>query len=119
MVNKTLRRRRAFRVANLEALRQRLETAGVQIIAGNRFPRQERFFLRDRLGKLARIRLTLQRLTRSGRCGRQVKERHIRYLDGSQTCVKPFWPLECDACDGYASVEYRASRSRSVSSLIS
>ena len=38
VVNKTSRRHPAFRVANLEALRQRLETAGVEIIAGNRFP---------------------------------------------------------------------------------
>jgi catechol 2,3-dioxygenase-like lactoylglutathione lyase family enzyme len=36
--------------ANLEALRQRLEGAGIEIIAGNRFPGQERFFVRDPWG---------------------------------------------------------------------
>jgi len=50
VVNKASRRHPAFRVANLEALRRRLETAGVEIIAGNRFPGQERFFVRDPWG---------------------------------------------------------------------
>jgi catechol 2,3-dioxygenase-like lactoylglutathione lyase family enzyme len=49
-VNKTSRRHPAFRVANLEAMRSRLESAGVEIIAGNRFPGQERFFVRDPWG---------------------------------------------------------------------
>ncbi len=49
-VNKASRRHPAFRVANLEAMRRRLETAGVEIIAGNRFPGQERFFVRDPWG---------------------------------------------------------------------
>lgn len=49
-VNKASRRHPAFRVANLEAIRVRLETAGVEIIAGNRFPGQERFFVRDPWG---------------------------------------------------------------------
>jgi len=49
-VNKTSRRHPAFRVANLEAIRSRLEAAGVEIIAGNRFPGQERFFVRDPWG---------------------------------------------------------------------
>lgn len=46
-INKTSRRHPAFRVANLAAMRSRLEKAGVEIIAGNRFPGQERFFVRD------------------------------------------------------------------------
>jgi catechol 2,3-dioxygenase-like lactoylglutathione lyase family enzyme len=50
VVNKALRRHPAFRVADLEALRNRLETAGVEIVAGNRFPGQERFFVRDPWG---------------------------------------------------------------------
>jgi len=50
VVNKKSRRHPAFRVANLEALRERLETAGIEIIAGNRFPGQERFFVRDPWG---------------------------------------------------------------------
>jgi len=49
-VNKASRRHPAFRVANLEAMRSRLEAAGVEIIAGNRFPGQERFFVRDPWG---------------------------------------------------------------------
>ena len=49
-VNKKSRRHPAFRVANLEALRQKLESAGVEIIAGSRFPGQERFFVRDPWG---------------------------------------------------------------------
>ncbi len=40
----------AFRVASLAALRQRLESAGIEIIAGDRFPGQERFFVRDPWG---------------------------------------------------------------------
>lgn len=50
LVNKASRRHPAFRLADLEALRRRLETAGVEIIAGNRFPGQERFFVRDPWG---------------------------------------------------------------------
>ncbi|MGA7873552.1 MAG: VOC family protein [Candidatus Binatus sp.] len=50
VVNKASRRHPAFRVPNLEALRNRLETAGVETIAGNRFPGQERFFVRDPWG---------------------------------------------------------------------
>jgi catechol 2,3-dioxygenase-like lactoylglutathione lyase family enzyme len=49
-VNKKSRRHPAFRVANLEALRKKLETAGIEIIGGNRFPGQERFFVRDPWG---------------------------------------------------------------------
>src|ERR1700723_1034159 len=49
-INRKSRRHPAFRVADLEALRQKLETAGVEIIAGNRFPGQERFFVRDPWG---------------------------------------------------------------------
>jgi catechol 2,3-dioxygenase-like lactoylglutathione lyase family enzyme len=48
--NRASRRHPAFRVADLEGLRKRLEAAGVEIIAGNRFPGQERFFVRDRFG---------------------------------------------------------------------
>jgi catechol 2,3-dioxygenase-like lactoylglutathione lyase family enzyme len=48
--NRASRRHPAFRVSNLEALRQRLQTVGVEIIAGNRFPGQERFFVRDPWG---------------------------------------------------------------------
>jgi catechol 2,3-dioxygenase-like lactoylglutathione lyase family enzyme len=50
VVNRKSRRHPAFRVANLEALRHKLETAGIEIIAGNRFPGQERFFVRDPWG---------------------------------------------------------------------
>lgn len=50
LVNKASRRHPAFRVTDLEALRSRLESAGVEIIAGNRFPGQERFFVRDPWG---------------------------------------------------------------------
>lgn len=49
-VSKASRRRPAFRLASLEVLRQRLETAGVEIGAGNRFPGQGRFFVRDPWG---------------------------------------------------------------------
>jgi catechol 2,3-dioxygenase-like lactoylglutathione lyase family enzyme len=49
-VNKASRRHPAFRVADLAALRQRLETAGIEIIAANPFPGQERFFVRDPWG---------------------------------------------------------------------
>lgn len=38
VVNKASGRHPAFRVGSLEALRRRLETAGVKIIAGNDFP---------------------------------------------------------------------------------
>jgi catechol 2,3-dioxygenase-like lactoylglutathione lyase family enzyme len=48
--NRVSRRHPAFRVSNLEGLRQRLVAAGVEILAGNRFPGQERFFVRDRFG---------------------------------------------------------------------
>ena len=50
VVNKPSGRHPAFRVGNLEALRHRLEAAGVEIIAANRFPGQERFFVRDPWG---------------------------------------------------------------------
>ena len=50
VVNRASRRHPAFRVANLEALRQRLESAGIEVVAGNRFPGQERFFVRDPFG---------------------------------------------------------------------
>jgi catechol 2,3-dioxygenase-like lactoylglutathione lyase family enzyme len=46
--NRASRRHSAFRVADLKGLRKRLEAAGVEIIAGHRFPGQERFFVRDR-----------------------------------------------------------------------
>jgi len=49
-VNRKSRRHPAFRVANLNAMRGKLETAGIEIIAGNRFPGQERFFVRDPWG---------------------------------------------------------------------
>jgi catechol 2,3-dioxygenase-like lactoylglutathione lyase family enzyme len=49
-VNQASRRHPAFRVANLDTLRNRLEAAGIEIIAGNRFPGQERFFVRDPWG---------------------------------------------------------------------
>ncbi len=49
-INSASRRHPAFRVANLEAVRARLKAAGVEIIAGNRFPGQERFFVRDPFG---------------------------------------------------------------------
>jgi len=49
-VNKASRRYPAFRVANLKVLRSRLETAGIEIIAGNKFLGQERFFFRDPWG---------------------------------------------------------------------
>jgi catechol 2,3-dioxygenase-like lactoylglutathione lyase family enzyme len=48
--NRVSRRHPAFRVSDLEGLRRRLQTAGVEIIAGNRFPGQERFFVRDPWG---------------------------------------------------------------------
>ena len=50
VVNRNSRRHPAFRVASLAALRQRLESAGIEIISGNRFPGQERFFVRDPWG---------------------------------------------------------------------
>ena len=50
VVNRNSRRHPAFRVASLAALRERLESAGIEIIAGNRFPGQERFFVRDPWG---------------------------------------------------------------------
>jgi len=48
--NRVSRRHPAFRVSNLEGLRKRLQAAAVEIIAGNRFPGQERFFVRDPWG---------------------------------------------------------------------
>jgi catechol 2,3-dioxygenase-like lactoylglutathione lyase family enzyme len=48
--NRVSRRHPAFRVANLEGLRERLVAAGAEIIAGSRFPDQERFFMRDCFG---------------------------------------------------------------------
>jgi catechol 2,3-dioxygenase-like lactoylglutathione lyase family enzyme len=50
LANKASRRHPAFRVADLEALRRKLEAAGIKIVAGNRFPGQERFFVRDPWG---------------------------------------------------------------------
>jgi catechol 2,3-dioxygenase-like lactoylglutathione lyase family enzyme len=49
-VNRSSRRHPAFRVSNLEAMRAKLQKAGVEIIAGNRFPGQQRFFVRDPWG---------------------------------------------------------------------
>jgi catechol 2,3-dioxygenase-like lactoylglutathione lyase family enzyme len=48
--NRASRCHPAFRVSNLEGLRKRLQAAEVKIIAGNRFPGQERFFVRDPWG---------------------------------------------------------------------
>ncbi|HEY2524416.1 MAG TPA: VOC family protein [Candidatus Binataceae bacterium] len=48
--NRASRRHPAFHVSDLEALRKRLVAAGVEILAGNRFPGQERFFVRDPFG---------------------------------------------------------------------
>jgi catechol 2,3-dioxygenase-like lactoylglutathione lyase family enzyme len=48
--NRVSRRHPAFRVSGLEGLRKRLSAAGVEIIAGDRFPGQERFFVRDPWG---------------------------------------------------------------------
>jgi catechol 2,3-dioxygenase-like lactoylglutathione lyase family enzyme len=48
--NRASRRHPAFRVSDLAGLRKRLQAAGVEIIAGNRFPGQERFFVRDGFG---------------------------------------------------------------------
>lgn len=50
IVNSASRRHPAFRVADLNALRERLQKAGIETIAGNRFPGQERFFVRDPWG---------------------------------------------------------------------
>jgi catechol 2,3-dioxygenase-like lactoylglutathione lyase family enzyme len=50
LINQKSRRHPAFRVADLEALRQKFQSAGIEIIAGNRFPGQERFFVRDPWG---------------------------------------------------------------------
>lgn len=48
--NRATRRHPAFRVSGLEGLRKRLMAAGVEIVAGNRFPGQERFFVYDPWG---------------------------------------------------------------------
>jgi catechol 2,3-dioxygenase-like lactoylglutathione lyase family enzyme len=48
--NRVSRRHPAFRIADLKGLRKRLAAAGVEIIEGNRFPGQERFFVRDPWG---------------------------------------------------------------------
>ena len=48
--NRISRRHPAFRVQDLKGLRQRLEAAGVEIIAGSRFPGQDRFFVSDPWG---------------------------------------------------------------------
>jgi catechol 2,3-dioxygenase-like lactoylglutathione lyase family enzyme len=48
--NRASRSHPAFRVSDLEGLRQRLEAAEVEIVAGNRFPGQERFFVHDPWG---------------------------------------------------------------------
>jgi len=48
--NRVSRRHPAFRVSGLEELRRRLSAAGVEIIAGNRVPGQERFFVFDPWG---------------------------------------------------------------------
>ena len=48
--NRASRRHPAFRVSDLEGLRKRFVAAGVEILAGNRFPGQERFFVRDPFG---------------------------------------------------------------------
>jgi catechol 2,3-dioxygenase-like lactoylglutathione lyase family enzyme len=45
--NRVSRRHPAFCVADLKGLRKRLAAAGVEIIEGNRFPGQERFFVHD------------------------------------------------------------------------
>jgi hypothetical protein len=37
-------------VQDLNGLRSRIEAAGVEIVAGNRFPGQQRFFVRDSWG---------------------------------------------------------------------
>jgi len=48
--NRASRRHPAFRVSDLKALRERLVAAGIEIIEGNRFPGQERFFVHDPFG---------------------------------------------------------------------
>jgi catechol 2,3-dioxygenase-like lactoylglutathione lyase family enzyme len=48
--NRASRRHPAFRVQDLNGLRSRIEAAGVEIVAGNRFPGQQRFFVRDSWG---------------------------------------------------------------------
>jgi len=48
--NSATRRHHAFRVAHVDELRARLERAGIEIIAGNTFPGQKRFFVRDPFG---------------------------------------------------------------------
>jgi catechol 2,3-dioxygenase-like lactoylglutathione lyase family enzyme len=48
--NRVSRRHPAFRVSDLEGLRHRLEAEGVEIVAGNCFPGQKRFFVHDPWG---------------------------------------------------------------------
>jgi catechol 2,3-dioxygenase-like lactoylglutathione lyase family enzyme len=60
-LNSATRRHHAFGVRNLDELRAHLERAGVEIIAGNRFPGQKRFFVRDPFGSRLEF---VERLTR-------------------------------------------------------
>ena len=48
--NRASRRHPAFRVVDADAMRARLGRAGVEIIAGNAFPGQKRFFVLDPWG---------------------------------------------------------------------
>ena len=48
--NRISRRHPAFRVSDINGLRKRLETSGIEITEGARFPGQERFFVRDPWG---------------------------------------------------------------------
>jgi catechol 2,3-dioxygenase-like lactoylglutathione lyase family enzyme len=48
--NRSSRRHPAFRVTSAEAMRARLEHAGVEIIPGNTFAGQKRFFVLDPWG---------------------------------------------------------------------
>jgi catechol 2,3-dioxygenase-like lactoylglutathione lyase family enzyme len=48
--NRASRRHLAFRVVSAEAMRSRLERAGVEIIPSNTFPGQKRFFVLDPWG---------------------------------------------------------------------
>jgi len=49
-LNSATRRHHAYRVANLDQLRAHLERAGIEILAGNTFAGQKRFFVRDPFG---------------------------------------------------------------------